>query len=354
MFDGRSTTKSQNPMATLDHGLNTDTTMRSALMEYISRLSKQVYTDFKPRFLESLSESNRQLYTSLCKIPYAQKDWWRDQHDIIVARSMAKIIEGEAVRGNSSVPLWLISVALIHDRGYGVLANLRSDNAEGYLSVGGAHWENIDIRLRHSFLSRELAEVCLYGRFPEKLNVEPFATVGRCSPAVTEDEEELFLEIVEKHDHPLIQKYEALPALGRHHFDADSLYSISLSSFVKDFLSYLGDEKKREQVLQSGIFNSDTFSLRDLLLIRLSRYYAHASELPKDWPVETFPLNTRAVQLAEGCRCIVPHSETAKHLTDCAFNTLRVCVEEFERALSVEAFTEWFSGALNSEMERRF
>jgi hypothetical protein len=263
---------------------------------------------------------------------------------------MARIIE----RGNSSVPRWLISVALIHDRGYGVLANLPSDHGEGYARVVGAHWENIDIRLRHSYLSRELAEVCLYGRYPEKLNSEPFARVGRCTPVVIGDEVDLFLEIVEKHDHPLIQKYEALPALGQHHFDADSLYSISLSSFIKDFLSYLGDEKKRGQVLQSGIFSSTAFSLRDLLTIRLSRYYTHESELPMNWPVDTFPLNTRAVELAEGRRCIVPHSETAKQLTDRAFDTLRLCVLEFERAPTAEAFSNWFGEALTREMERYF
>jgi hypothetical protein len=327
---------------------------RLALTQALSQLSKECYNQFKSQFIDSLSNANRDLYNKLCQIPYAEKDWWRDQHDIIVTRAMAKITQGEAERGAELLPEWLITVALIHDRGYGVLANTPQQETENYLKTAGAHWENIDIRLRHSYLSRELAEISLLGRHPEMLNSEPYVRVGTCQHTIHNSEAELFLEIVEKHDHPLIERYEDLPQLGRHHFDADSLYSISLSSFVKDYLSYLSDDKKRTQIQQSGIFGSEGFTLRDLLTIRLSRYYTCESELPLNWPIDSSPLNTNAYQLAEGRRCLVPHSVAAKQLTDTAFLRLHECVIQFERAPEIGSFIAWMRGALFEEMNQYF
>jgi hypothetical protein len=188
------------------------------------------------------------------------------------------------------------------------------------------------------------------GRDPDKLASEPYAKVGKCEHVIPDSDVELFLEIVEKHDHPLIERYEEVPRLGYHHFDADSLYSISLSSFVKDYLSYLADERKLGEIRQSGMCGGDGFTLRDLLVIRLARYYAYESELPPGWDLESLPLIAGAYQLTEGRRCIVPHSATARQLTDRAFVLLRDCVEAFEHARDLDAFVTWMRSALFDEM----
>lgn len=354
MFENLTSKSRKEPVLDLDSTVVTNVDARLALTQTLSQLSKECYNQFKSQFIDSLSDANQALYNKLCQIPYAEKDWWRDQHDIIVTRAMAKIIQGEAQRGAELLPEWLITVALIHDRGYGVLANTPQLGTENYLKTAGAHWENVDVRLHHSYLSRELAEISLLGRHPEMLSSEPYVQVGNCQHTIPNSEAELFLEIVEKHDHPLIERYEDLPQLGRHHFDADSLYSISLSSFVKDYLSYLSDDKKRAQIQQSALFGSECFTLRDLLTIRLSRYYRCESELPLNWPIDSSPLNTNAYQLAEGRRCLVPHSVTAKQLTDTAFLRLYECVIQFERAPEIGSFIAWMRGALFEEMNQYF
>jgi hypothetical protein len=66
----------------LTDGLNslvlTNEKTRMALLQALSELSRECYDVFKQKFMDSLSDGHRLLYTRLCRIPYAPKDWWRD------------------------------------------------------------------------------------------------------------------------------------------------------------------------------------------------------------------------------------------------------------------------------------
>jgi len=147
MFENITSKTRKEPVADLDSTVVANVDARLALTQVLSQLSKECYNQFKSQFIDSLSEANRALYNKLCQIPYAEKDWWRDQHDIIVTRAMAKIIQEEAQRGAELLPEWLITAALIHDRRYGVLANIPQQGTENYLKTAGAHWENVDVEI---------------------------------------------------------------------------------------------------------------------------------------------------------------------------------------------------------------
>lgn len=342
----------------LPHLLAESPEKREQLMAALSSITRHLYDEYKETFIASLSPFNQAIYHEAQKIPYAQKDWYRDAHDIVVTWSLAVIVREENMRAQASgsrelLPEWLVTAALLHDRGYGILASQLDTTGHAYHGRTGAHWENVDTRVLHSLLSRKFSEGLLMGG--DWKTLFPNATL----PAVNHvpgfgplSDRELFLTIVEKHDHPLIGKLDQLPELGRHHFDADSLYSISLSSFVKDWLSYLSDSGKIARWRELGLIDAQTFSSETLLGIRLARYYPGSAALPSDWDSAHHPLRPEAAKGAEGGICIEPFSQTAHTLTDDSFRSLAACCRALNLSDTIEDFLPWFKVNLAAQFER--
>ncbi len=302
------------------------------LLSILARVARQDYQERFARFTAGLSQFDQEVLSAAQTIPYAEKDWYRDPHDLVVTQCMQTIVRRE------SLPAWLVTAAILHDRGYGLLASLKNEDAADYLKRKGAHWETHDTRILHSKLSRQYACDLLFAPLAPLMHVGK--EIGDAGP---------FLELIEKHDYPLIGLYDHLPEWGQHHFDADSLFSISLTSFIKDYLSYLCDEGKLKAAFQSGLCPQGRFVPASLLMARLSRFYRSSEELPLEWDVTEFPLFPEAIKFVEGARCISPHSVTAKVLTDEAFGYLAECCTLFETIDDLSKFEVWFKSKLTEQ-----
>jgi hypothetical protein len=345
---------------------------RVGVMEAVSIASHNQYQVYRPALEATLSATELALYSESQKIPYASKDWYRDLHDLIVTASLEVIVnrENEAKR-LEPLPRWLVGAALLHDRGYGILAaqgaavqgslefNSKETAATEYIARGGAHWEQPDTRVLHSCLSRDLAEFLLFpesaapafASFCKSKGVEPILSPHE---VVGLADREIFLSVIEKHDHPLIGRYDELQPVGWHHFDADSLFSLSLSSFVKDYLSYCSDAGKMKRAYDLGLCAPGAFTPYVLLEARLARYFPTEESLPIEWHRVACPLVPNAVAFSESGRCIEPHSETARELTTDAFFDLVECCKVLAEIESEQEFLLWFNDALKAQCEALF
>ena len=313
------------PQLPLSHSLPISPPLRDELLTDLKKLASDSFERYLPAFEQSLSPFNLEVYTTAAREhPYAEKDWYRNPHDIIVVSAMQRLVTEE------SLPPWLVPAAILHDRGYGILANKKDQTASEYQQRGGAHWENRDTRLLHSSLSAIYSKDLVFGPLLQKYG-----------EVVAPAERKLFIEVILKHDHPLIGEYNELPEIGRHHFDADSLFSISLLSFVKDYLSYCADEKKLENAQKAGICDEEgRLTPNSLLQARVARYYQSENDLPSGWPSNERPINREALQFTEGGQCYPPHSPTAKRLTDKFFLDLSNCCDLLGQNSSVESLLE--------------
>jgi hypothetical protein len=290
------------------------------LHEGLKGLSSRLYNEAREPFLTRLTDYERRVYREVTQLPYDVRNWYRDLHDIVVTGAALMLSETEGL------PRHLVLAAILHDRGYALLDRADSERLphasegkamEGYFSAVGAFWESPDARLLHSRMSREIAEVVVCGRpaTPLLVGITPklaYVSGGPCS----NDEQEEVLQVIEEHDLALIGEYERLSPLTRAHFDVDSLYSISAISFLKDYLSYVEDRKKEEALRSVGIHSLEP---RDLLLIRMARYYESPAQLPAALNQGHYPLTREYVTLNETRRCIRPHSAWAEEATDNAF-----------------------------------
>ncbi len=311
------------PVLPLSFKVPNDPGPREELLEGLKKIASQAFTTYSDAFTNALTPFDRELYEWVAKAhPYSPKDWYRDPHDIIVVSAMQRIVASEGL------PSWLITAAILHDRGYAILASNNDQTARDYQQRDGAHWENVDTRLLHSRLSAELGREWV---------VKHLRGSGEKIPLCADTE--TFLTVIEKHDHPLIGKYEELPPMGRHHFDADSLFSISLLSFIKDWLSYCADEKKLVKARGAGICEmGEVLSPNALLQARIARYYKEDSDMPDGWNCIETPLNLRALSFTEGGRCYPPHSQTAQGLTDIFFQGISRCCALLAEEESVTEF----------------
>jgi hypothetical protein len=315
-------------------------------------ITKNTLTAIQSDFIKSLSPFNLQVYTACQKIPYTPKDWYRDYHDLVVVSAMQQIVNEENKYKNEyPLPDWLVTAAILHDRGYAILASQTNQNADTYLNKKGAHWEGTDTRLLHSKLSRDFAEILLFERSSDNLlsqyKLPKIESIENCP--ISEQDRESFLSVIEMHDHALIGRYTEMSELARHHFDADSLFSISLVSFVKDYLAYSQDPLKIERARSIGIDKQGKFALESLLALRLARYYSELEQLPLGWDSEIFPLNKRALNLSEASQYIAPHSNTALELTDAAFLLLAECCQKYSQASDLKQFSNWLEDAIAKE-----
>lgn len=311
------------PLLSLSYKVPNDPGFREELLEGLKKIASQAFTTYSDAFTNALTPFERDVYAWVAKAhPYSPKDWYRDPHDIIVVSAMQHLVASEGL------PSWLITAAILHDRGYAILASNDDQTARDYQRRAGAHWESIDTRLLHSRMSAELGRECVLKKFR-----------GAAQKILPPLDTETFLTIIEKHDHPLIGKYEELPPVGRHHFDADSLFSISLLSFVKDWLSYCADEKKLDKARGAGICEmGEVLSPNGLLQARVARYYKEDSDLPDGWNLIETPLNSRALSFTEGGRCYPPHSPTALRWTDTFFQDLAKCCALLAECGSITEF----------------
>lgn len=309
--------------------------LRAELMAKITELAKNEFQNRRENFRALLGDFDRQVFDACQAIPYASKDWWRNPHDIYVTQSLHVIVESE------QLPSWLVTAAILHDRGYGILANQSGEEATLYLQKGGAHWENPDTRILHSLLSR---------RFAEEIIFQPEGQFYALRHQITNPE--LFLKVIETHDHPLIGKFEELPKVGRHHFDADSLFSISLFSFVKDYLSYLGDAQKLQKAKEKLDIQGDRFEAKDLLLSRLARYYPEVETLPIGWDRQKYPLISKYASFSEAGICLPPSSMAARSLTDQSFRDIAECCDVLGRSENLSVFVEWLGGRATAQFSR--
>ncbi len=307
----------------------------------------------RERFRASLTQSDRALFDRQSEISYDRRDWWRSCHDVYVTCAMARIVEGEnkervAAGRRDLLPEWLTTAALVHDRGYAILGRCRELEGAEYLTRDGAHWEAGDTRIAHAQLSRRYAGALLFGIADTGL--EKLVDSSRLEGAYEIKDPELFLRVIETHDYPFVGRYDEMPLEARHHFDADSLFSISVLSFVKDYLAYLRDAAKVNAALELGLGDKGVFMPRGLLIARMSRYFEATRQLPAGWDLVRFPLLERARLFSEG-RCIPPHSTAARKLTEASFKELASCCVAMEEASSIEVFLEWMSCAVARQFD---
>ncbi len=332
------------PLATntLSNSLTTDSVLRQQLMSMISTLATAEFQNRLDSFRAHLKQFDLEVFDACQKVPYAPKDWWRDPHDIFVNQSLQIIVRYENSSGRFDLlPDWLVTASILHDRGYGVLASNQGATTDQYLKRSGAHWENPDTRILHSLLSREFASSLIFSE--EGLLYAKRSEISN---------PELFLKVIETHDHPLIGRFPELPEVGRHHFDADSLFSISLVSFVKDYLSYLDDPKKLQKATDSGLAKSGMFTASDLLQARIARYYPSELELPNNWNANLFPLESRLASFSEAGQCLPPSSPTAKSLTDSCFLDLADCCVQLATLTDLKEFEVWFEKGVAAQFSK--
>ncbi len=308
------------------------------------------------RFCAGLSDFDRVLLERQRRIPYEQKDWWRGPHDVYVTRAMALIVQKEndvrtAAGRKDLLPQWLTTAALVHDRGYAILGKFRELEGAEYLAREGAHWEGEDTRIIHARLSRRYAGALLFGIVDTEL--ERLVDTSPLEVTHVIDTPELFLQVVEMHDYPFVGRYDEMPLEARHHFDADSLFSISVLSFVKDYLAYLRDSTKVRAALDVGLGTDGVFTSRGLLMARMSRYFETASQLPVGWDLVRFPLCDYARSFSE-TECIRPHSAIARELTEAAFEELSRCCVIMEEVSTVCEFRKWLDDAAGRQFDALF
>jgi hypothetical protein len=231
------------------------------------------------------------------------------------------------------------------------LGRFRELEGAEYLAREGAYWEGEDTRIIHAQLSRRYAGAVLFGIVDREL--EKLVDTSPLGVANSIDSPELFLRVVEVHDYPFVGRYEEMPLEARHHFDADSLFSISVLSFVKDYLAYLGDSTKRQLALDLGLEADGVFTPRGLLMARMSRYFETVSELPAGWDIARFPLCDCAGSLPEK-RCIRPHSTIARELTEASFEELVRCCVMMEEVSSVDQFSTWIDDSVGRQFDALF
>ncbi len=315
--------------------LITSSELRTELMSKLADLADLEFQNRVEKFKAGLTPQDQAIFETCQVTPYAAKDWWRNPHDIYVVQSLQIIVEEERL------PAWLVTAAILHDRGYGILASQSGEESQKYLQKSGAHWESPDTRIVHSLLSRKFSEELIFaptGKFFE----------GRAAIS----EPELFLKVIETHDHPLIGKFNELPKIGRHHFDADSLFSISLYSFVKDYLSYLGDPKKLEKAKDLLDLKDGRFEAKDLLVSRLARYYPNTEILPNAWDLEMFPLIAKLAAFSEAGKCLPPSSITAQALTDESFRDLAECCQVLAKSNDLPIFINWLADRATTQFSK--
>ena len=285
---------------------------------------RRLYEAKLPEFQNALLPAQRHLYAELCKLPYDARDWWRDYHDIVVVTNAMYLAACE-----SSIPQWLPTAALLHDRGYAALAVFKGAvGEEEYGSVTKSFWDSEDSRLAHSKLSREIASWILTGECGSERVVALLRSCGitRIDVGLSEEEVSPLLMVVEQHDLPLIGRYHEISNDTKHHFDADSLYSISITSFVKDYLFAATDP---EWIQRHALTPVEEFCPSDLLVIRAARYFDAFNDLPSELQEyllqKDSSIGERVFEhLREGV--IVPHSSEAQRLTCRAFGSLvRIC-----------------------------
>lgn len=338
MFEGRNILTNQ---SSLSATFPQNPALRHAVMSMITLVATEQFQSRVTRFRANLTPFNQEIFDECQKVPYASKDWWRDPHDIVVTQSLQTIIRRENMSGRMNLPDWLVTAAILHDRGYGILAKDQGAKTDSYLKTVGAHWENPDTRILHSLLSRQFAEDLLL-----KESGKMFAHRALISEA------DLFLQVIETHDHPLIGKFEELPEVGRHHFDADSLFSISLLSFIKDYLSYLGDPAKLEKTERLGIAEAGKFVPDDLLKVRIARYYPESQDLPVGWNTIRFPLHSEFAGFSEAGKCLVPSSETARMLTNGYFQDLADCCQVLSKIQNLIEFEDWLRNKVSQQFNK--
>ena len=69
MFDNIKSKTQKEPLLALDSTVIANVDARVALTQTLSQLSTECYNQFKPQFMDSLSDVNRDLYNKLCQIP---------------------------------------------------------------------------------------------------------------------------------------------------------------------------------------------------------------------------------------------------------------------------------------------
>jgi hypothetical protein len=315
------------------------------MVSLISSIAAAQERRVQERFHATLSALDRAVLDRQQSIPYDGKDWWRGAHDIFVTRAMAVIVDRENAARRAAghadlLPQWLVTAAVLHDRGYAILGKCREISGAEYLSRSGAHWEGADTRILHAQLSRRYAARLLFGVKDTELDMIRVGSPLECDVSI--EVRELLLEVIETHDYPYVGRYDEMSREARHHFDADSLFSISLLSFVKDYLAYLDDSLKVRAALDIGLGDEGVFTPHGLVVARMSRYFERTDQLPQGWNQVIFPFRTEAVSFVGG-RCIRPHSATAQTLTDRAFEDLADCCVVLGQMSSVEEFGGWFS-----------
>lgn len=296
----------------------------STLKDEMAGVCHRLYKAKLPEFRDALLPSQRHLYDELCKLPYDSRDWWRDYHDIVVVTNAMYLATCE-----SSIPHWLPTAALLHDRGYAALAVFkRAVGEEEYGSVTKSFWDTEDSRIAHSKLSREIASWILTGECESEQVIALLRSCGiaRVNVGLLEEEVSALLLAIEQHDLPLIGRYHEVANDTKHHFDADSLYSISITSFVKDYLFAVTDT---EWMRRHAFAPTETFRPSDLLVVRAARYFDSLDELPlelQEYLLQKDASIRERVFVRGRAGVITPHSVEAQRLACEAFGLLvRVC-----------------------------
>lgn len=332
--------------------------VREQLLTSLSDLSGRLYRDEVLRFTTRLSDFQRALYQEVRKIPYSSKDFWRDIHDIIVTSSVLKLVEAS----EETLPSWLVEAALLHDRGYALLSHLSSrgqasSSVGNYNSLSGAHWDGVDTRIAHSLYSLQMARFLFDGK-SQDTNVDALANEFgivplQVPPEIREHQEDL-LQVIQEHDYPLIGRYGEVSLFTRHHFDADSLFSISVTSFVKDYLYYLSDpskmEKWREIRGEQGEEPTQPFQLMDLFSLRLNRYFTEGDAISDLLTPYLRKHRDGSAGYFEIYGTIRPHSAEALKLTEQAFLRLLSITRELEGVSSEVNFIRLVEDAARAEL----
>ncbi len=188
---------------------------------------KKLIVELSPEFVEQVKQELTETEKQILKhtLPYYKQagrfyDMW---HIPLSTRFMSDLCKNRNLNRNTFIP-----TIILHDSGYAKIVGNNPNLAKG-------NW-NADTRIAHMHYGQEIAQE-LFNKY--KFNL-------------TNEEKQQIKAIIATHDNPYINK-PLIEENEKIHRDADRIYVLSFTSFVKDFLRY---KEKNKNTTPEGFLRS--------------------------------------------------------------------------------------------------
>lgn len=259
---------------------------RNTVLIGMKEILRGLVGDYEQELHDRLAPEEQLIYDTITDARFKGQQYYRPMHNFDVIGSGLVMCYREDLDRRVLMPAF----------GYHDIGNAFMDVDE--LEDSGASWEDTDKRISHANLSADKAVELLWS-----LRLNDMITVG---------DDTIFKvdEIIRGHDGP----YTGIPIFNeqaRQLRDADRVYVPSWSSYPKDLIAYMNDDRYKHLQGLSEEEIQETF-----LKQRLAFFYPTALENPLQ---AVLPLEPELAQYNEGGRCEPMYTDTAKSIVDHIF-----------------------------------